>query len=137
MEPLTVCACHSTFLMRRISQHFERLLLDYRICLMLNNIQRIFIIQDINYLYTMSSKSFEIISNVSKRTNIVGQHFYASPTCCRDTRTAQHCWLTMLARFAPPTDILSLCSLHNYSLLYFIEYSSTIEKHESKYRRGY
>ena len=129
MEPLTVCACQATFLMFKIRQHFERLLLNYLICLMLINTERIYIIEDTNFLYAMSSKTFEIISHVSNNQN-VGQHFYASPTCCRDTRTAQHCWLTMLAKFAPPTDILSLCSLHNYSLLYFIEYSSTIEKHE-------
>ena len=37
---VTVCAYQAIFLLFKISQHFERLLLDYLICLMLNDIDR-------------------------------------------------------------------------------------------------
>ena len=36
------------------------------------------------------------VVEMGKQHNIVGQHFYTSPTCCRDGQTAQHCWLTFL-----------------------------------------
>ena len=41
------------------------------------------------------------VVEMGKQHNIVGQHIYASPTCCRDGQTAQHCWPTLLALFAP------------------------------------
>ena len=53
-----------------------------------NDIGRIYIIKDTNFLYAMSSKALS--RHVSDSQNI-GQHFYASPTCCRDAQTAQHC----------------------------------------------
>ena len=148
---LTVCTYQTTFLMSMISPHFERLLLDYLICLMLNNIDRIYIINNIDRIYIIKDiNDFEcyniclliyllsclflmcirnylvtyqitkLLANISehvqneltllvnifmhhqhvvemrKQHNIVGQHFYASPTCCRDAQTAQHCWPTFL-----------------------------------------
>ena len=36
------------------------------------------------------------VVEMRKQHNIVDQHFYASPTCCRDGQTVQHCWPTFL-----------------------------------------
>ena len=77
----------------------------------------LYIIKDIVFFMRCLQKHSKL--SCSKRTNIVGQPFYASPTCCREAQTAQHCWSKMLARFTPAIIHMRLFPHSMVANLYF------------------
>ena len=65
----------------------------------------------------------------SKRANIVGQHFFESPTSCGYAQTVQHCWPTMLVQFAPAlTEFTIFATVGKYFTRILIELKLILNK---------
>ena len=75
------------------------------------------------------------VVEMGKQHNIVGQHFYASPTCCRDAQTAQHCWPTylcitnMLQRWANSTTLLANIFMHHQHVVEMRKQHNIVGQH--------
>ena len=64
------------------------------------------------------------------RYNIAGQHFYASPTCCRDAHTVQYCWSTFLCI----TNMLKRCAYGTILLVNIFMHHQYVEEMRIRYK---